>query len=207
MRREDLFLVLMNERESEKLSEIQSDTFEHARTYLEELYGQLRRLEDPLSDQARSVIEEINYIRDTIRFVFYRRTWKILTLSCKQVENYYQDKDEMRRMLSAEREMLEQVTAAILKCRECLLESRLDLNGSEPEVPAAVLPAAKGREESEDAPSLPYSLVRILSDVDPFMGMDGRIYHLGREDIATLPFKNADVLCGRNIALNIRPIK
>ncbi len=207
MKREDLFLVLMNERESEKLSEIQSDIFNHTRVYLEGLYGQLHQLEDPLSDQARSVIEEINYIRDTVRFVFYRRSWKILTLACKQVENYYQDKDEMRRMLSAEREMLEQVTAAILKCRECMLESRLDLAAGAPELPAEVPPIAQDEEESDDAAAPPINLVRILSDVDPFMGMDGRIYHLEREDIATLPVKNAEVLCSRNIALNIRPIK
>jgi len=35
------------------------------------------------------------------------------------------------------------------------------------------------------------------------MGVDGRIYDLRREDIVTLPARNADVLCERNIVLKI----
>jgi DNA replication factor GINS len=43
--------------------------------------------------------------------------------------------------------------------------------------------------------------------MDPFMGVDGRIYHLLQEDIVTLPQRNAEVLCERNIVLNINPGK
>jgi DNA replication factor GINS len=52
-----------------------------------------------------------------------------------------------------------------------------------------------------------YVLSRVLSDMDPFMGVDGRIYHLQQEDIVTLPLRNAEVLCERNIVLNINPGK
>jgi DNA replication factor GINS len=47
--------------------------------------------------------------------------------------------------------------------------------------------------------------VRILQEIDPFVGMDGRIYALRKEDVVTLPAWNADVLVERNIALNITP--
>jgi DNA replication factor GINS len=50
-------------------------------------------------------------------------------------------------------------------------------------------------------------MVRIVSDMEPFMGVDGRIYHLKAEDVVTLPERNAGVLIDRNIALNIIPGK
>jgi len=35
------------------------------------------------------------------------------------------------------------------------------------------------------------------------MGVDGRIYQLQQEDIVTLPARNAEVLCERNIVMSI----
>ena len=51
-----------------------------------------------------------------------------------------------------------------------------------------------------------YSLVLIVADMDPFMGIDGFVYEIRHGDVLTLPRKNADVLAERNIALNIRSI-
>ena len=48
---------------------------------------------------------------------------------------------------------------------------------------------------------------RVLQDMEPLMGVDGRIYHLQREDLVTIPERNAEVLCDRNIVLNINPGK
>jgi DNA replication factor GINS len=48
-----------------------------------------------------------------------------------------------------------------------------------------------------------YVLSRVLTDMEPFMGVDGRIYQLHREDMVTLPLRNAEVLCERNIVLKI----
>ena len=52
-----------------------------------------------------------------------------------------------------------------------------------------------------------YVLARVLDNMEPFMGVDGRIYHLMKEDIVTLPRRNAEVLNERNIVLNITPGK
>jgi DNA replication factor GINS len=49
------------------------------------------------------------------------------------------------------------------------------------------------------------ALSRVLLDMEPFMGVDGRIYDLRREDIVTLPLRNAEVLCERNIVFTIKP--
>jgi len=53
----------------------------------------------------------------------------------------------------------------------------------------------------------PCVLVRVLEDMDSFMGVDGRIYTLSKGDIVTLPERNAAVLSERNIVLNINLCK
>lgn len=50
-----------------------------------------------------------------------------------------------------------------------------------------------------------YSLVRVLAEMEPFMGVDSRIYELAPGDIITIPTRNAEVLVERNIVLNINP--
>ena len=66
------------------------------------------------------------------------------------------------------------------------------------------LPQGSGPAPPSPAP-LPslYALVRVLADMDAFMGVDGRIYTLTKGDIVTLPERNAEVLVERNIALNM----
>jgi DNA replication factor GINS len=39
--------------------------------------------------------------------------------------------------------------------------------------------------------------------MEAFMGVDGRIYALAKGDIVTMPERNAEVLAGRNIVLNM----
>jgi len=51
------------------------------------------------------------------------------------------------------------------------------------------------------------ALVRVLQDMDTFMGVDGRVYTLSKGDIVTLPERNAAVLTERNIVLNINLCK
>ena len=53
----------------------------------------------------------------------------------------------------------------------------------------------------------PCILVRVLEDMDSFMGVDGRIYTLLKGDIVTLPERNAAVLSERNIVLNMNLCK
>ncbi|HWQ66708.1 MAG TPA: hypothetical protein VN372_07540 [Methanospirillum sp.] len=59
-------------------------------------------------------------------------------------------------------------------------------------------------DDEGDSP-FPYALVRIKTDMEPFMGVDGRTYELACGDIITIPRRNAEVLAERNIVLNINP--
>ena len=58
--------------------------------------------------------------------------------------------------------------------------------------------------DDEDEEPFAFTLVRVLADMEPFMGVDGRTYEIATGDILTLPGRNAEVLAERDIVLNIR---
>jgi DNA replication factor GINS len=110
-------------------------------------------------------------------------------------------------MLPAEREMFDGIVRELAK-------GKAALSGQVPRAaPGREAPAEGGTlelagiPEPAGQPGEAMVLVRVISDMEPFMGVDGRIYHLKAEDVVTLPSRNAGVLIDRNIALNIMPEK
>lgn len=76
-----------------------------------------------------------------------------------------------------------------------------------PELPERAHEMDEGWTPSDDEDDEPfaYTLVRVLADMEPFMGVDGRTYEIATGDILTLPGRNAQVLAERDIVLNINP--
>jgi DNA replication factor GINS len=112
------------------------------------------------------------------------------------------DREEVKKMIPPEKEMYRIILAALEDCRRVTTEGKAGAGQElEPE-------GARGQAEEKE-PSPPgmngQLVVRMLSDVDSFLGVDGRIYSLKKEDVVTLPRINAEVLCDHNIALNIKP--
>jgi len=58
--------------------------------------------------------------------------------------------------------------------------------------------ATKVKEESEDTTDK--IVVYIMEDLEPFVGADALTYNLHKEDIATIPKSNAEILCKNNKA-------
>jgi DNA replication factor GINS len=200
---DDLRIVILNERESGRLSEVPPTLFEHIRGHLATLQEQVYGCSDPLSDEAQALIEEVKAVREISRDIFRIRSRKILSLALVQVEADATNRDELKKMLPEEREMFDGIV------RE-LGRGKAALSGTVPRL--APLAAAPVPGEATPAGALPGAalppeeamvLVRVLTDMEPFMGVDGRIYHLKAEDLVTLPGKNAAVLVDRNIALDV----
>jgi len=218
MKLDDLRSILLSERETGRLTATTPDIFERGHEELSSLMARVYELDDPLSDEARSLIEETLAIKETLHELFALRCRKILALTIMHAEGNYYDRGEVKRTISAEREMFDRITAAIEECQGILLynvphlpvtaEAEVD-ESAEPGPEAEGAPAASG-------PALhklhlpgthPCVLVRALEDMDSFMGVDGRIYTLSKGDIVTLPERNAAVLSERNIVLNINLCK
>jgi len=208
---EDLRLIVFNERESGKLSDIQQDIFSQGRKLLDGLYREARSIDNFLTDRGRNVLNESLSVEETLQEIVHLRSKKILKLAVNQTENSYVDRDEIKRMLPAERAMFEEISAAIDRCRLELLavESAWEPAAETEDDAVPETPAEHGPVVQLHAPEngSGYAVVRILEDIDSFMGIDGRIYNLQKEELITLPEKNAAVLVERNIALNIRVSK
>lgn len=222
MKLDDLRSILLSERETGRLTAVAPDIFLKGHAELAAITKKVYAFEDPFSDEARSLIDETLSIRETIQDLFAIRSRKILALTIMHAEGSYYDREEVKRMIPAEKEMFEQMTASIEQCQGILLHNiPHTLNAPRHAVPAADAkssgPEPFEEEETEGEPgtlqtpanpvSHPCVLVHVLEDMDSFMGVDGRIYTLAKGDIVTLPERNAAVLSERNIVLNINLCK
>ncbi|MDD5143025.1 hypothetical protein [Methanoregula sp.] len=246
MKLDDLRSILLSERETGRLTSVSPDFYEKGHAELAAITKKVYEFEDPFSDEARSLIDETLSIRETLEDIFSLRTRKILALTVMHAEGNYYDREEVKRMIPAEREMFDQITAAIEQSQGHLIRNRPHVPITSPRhgapVPAAATAAVTVSDEGDpgelsepaeigeeaDAPAEqagpapvpvaaapagsgpithPCTLVRVLQDMDTFMGVDGRVYTLSKGDIVTLPERNAAVLTERNIVLNINLCK
>jgi len=217
---DDLRKILLSERETGKLVQIVPDIFDQTHAGIAALLLKIYAIEDPLSDDARVLIEETIAIRETLHEIFAIRSRKILALTIMHAEGNYYDREEVKRMIPPEREMFDRTTAAIEACQGILLHNvhhhiipvvmpvhdDEDIGEEEELSSADLVSAAQKPGAAVASPSLspPYMLVQVLEDMDSFMGVDGRIYALSKGDIVTLPERNAAVLNDRNIVFNMR---
>ena len=199
---DELRILLLSERETGRLVQIQKDLFVSAGKSLESLYTSLYACEDPFSDEARVLIERISAIRETLSDLYRIRAEKILSLARTQEDGSYIDREELKKMLPEEKEMFDQVVLALEQARCRLVEGSIPRAPAHPGreregEPCAAVLAADSPEQSC------FVVSRVLQDMEPFMGVDGRIYQLQRQDLVTLPERNAEVLCERNIVLTL----
>jgi DNA replication factor GINS len=218
---DDLRSTLLSERETGRLTAVVPDLFEKGHAELAAITRKVYAFEDPFSDDARSLIDETLAIRETLQDIFAIRSRKILALTVMHAEGSYYDREEVKRMIPSEKEMFEQITASIEQCQGVLLHNvPHTLHALRHAVVAedeGGEPGPQQEEEPENLPvvaqkgtlpiSHPCALVRVLEDMESFMGVDGRIYTLSKGDIVTLPERNAAVLSERNIVLNINLCK
>ncbi len=199
---DELRSILLSERETGRLVQVPHDLFILAMREVETLMREVYASEDPFSDRSRMKIERVNSIRETLQDLFRIRAEKILGFAYAQEEGRPVDRDEKKRMLPGEVAMFETITLAIRDCRAMIIGgvgmTDLEISG---ESSSAVLNEAGTAKVTGLSPD--FALVRVLTDMEPFMGVDGRIYQLKKEDLVTLPGRNADVLRERNIVLNI----
>ena len=218
---DDLRSILLSERETGRLTAVAPDLFDRGHAELATLITKVYEFEDPLSEEARSLIEETLAIKETLQELFALRSRKIIALTILHAEGNYYDREEVKRMIPAEKEMFDTATAGIERCKGILLHnvphrqkiavlSEVEEDGEPGQEPVEDHHEKYGLHATPE-PKMPLlppcALVRVLEDMESFMGIDGRIYTLSKGDIVTLPERNAAVLSERNIVLNINLCK
>lgn len=200
---DDLRIIILSERESGRLSEVPATLYEGIRGHLATLQERVYGCSDPLSDEAQALIEEVKAVREISRDIFRIRSRKILSLALVLVEAEATDRDELKKMLPEEREMFDGIVRELARGKAALSGTAPRLAPPAGAPPAGEAPPAGALPMAALPPEEAMVLVRVLSDMEPFMGVDGRIYHLKAEDLVTLPEKNAGVLVDRNIAMDV----
>ena len=118
---DDLRSILLSERETGRLTAVVPDLFEKGHAELASLITRVYAFEDPLSEEARSLIEETLAIKETLRELFAIRSRKILALTIMHAEGNYYDREEVKKMVPGQKEMFETVAASIEQCKGILL--------------------------------------------------------------------------------------
>lgn len=227
-----LRLISLDERESGKLSSISIDTYDMAREYLAELYEEAKSIDHFMTRRGSELIDEIESVQSVLQAIIDQRFKKIIRLAENQTGSGKVDKEELKMLIPLEREMYDEILCAIGKCRDKITgaysQTGIEQSGAhtqskkkeslkQPEIIPKTLEetdscckdykAGSADDSKEDEFNKIYEIVYIKENIDSFMGLDGHIYSLSAEDVVSLPLQNASVLCGRNIALNIRVSK
>jgi DNA replication factor GINS len=113
-------------------------------------------------------------------------------------------------MLKEEERIFEAVKSHVDAGKERLIalilgEEESEREGKRGEKSAKKEPSEHGLKTVEASPASGSTeelhMVQILEDIPTFMGIDGRIYRVKKEDVIMLPKTNAELLCKRGVAM------
>jgi Uncharacterized protein conserved in archaea len=192
--------ILFDERASGTLTDIPPDLYTKVHEEIELMYKELYESGDPLSDRSQDMIRQIESFKSYIQEIFSIRTGRIIELALAKGNGDTIDREIKRLMIAEEQALFETVSKAVQHARAELIDRR---SRKATLIPETEIEEPVDEAEEDGAPR-GLSLVRLITPIEPFMGIDGRTYKLANEDVIYLPTPNATVLCDRNIALNIR---
>ena len=212
MDREKLWEILYKERNTASLQELPE-------TFCEELREYINKLEDEKieADEMRQELieDEIKNVRMKVEDIIKRRIGKIVKLASSGM------KIAPKGMLDEEARIFKGVKSHVEEGRERI--SALMLGEGKSEKSDAKKSdekdamhfgqtVSKFNNSSNPAPisaenNEELHIVRILDDIPTFMGTDGRVYKVKKEDVIMLPKTNAEILCKRGVAVQFETKK
>ena len=201
---EDLRAAQADERRSEKLQELPDSFYEDAAGYIESLREERDACEDPYSDEAQRLNDELSSARQVAEAIYERRVGKVVKMASLSANGHTATEDHMT---LEEREMYESIVNEIRAGQERvegLLEGALKEGDTEPSEDTE----QKGTEEAaedtrQETTDDGYATVRVVEPLPEFVGTDGREYSLGEEDVARIPEENARALCEKEAAVEV----
>ena len=210
---DDLRQTQADERRSEKLQELSDTFYEDAAGYIESLREKRDARDDPYSDEARRLNDELDSARQVTEAIYERRVGKVVKMASLAANGHPTSEDRMTR---EEREMFESIVSEIRASQERIEETLEDALKNGDTVPEsedeprrdtddeAPKVTASGKDEPEqESEADGYTTVRVVESLPEFVGTDGREYSLGQEDVARIPEENARALCEKEAAVEV----
>lgn len=211
------------ERGSQSLQPLEDSFYSDTAEFVAEKERERDSLDDPSSAEAQRLNDVVVSARRFAESVYERRVGKIVNMASLAANGTDVDRGKLT---EEEQQLFEEVEAAIAEHGERVVdvleghrgqqELVNDSNGSPDEMESS----GDVDDESDvmhDEPEQPsesddvldnvdldgYVTVRVTEDVQAFVGTDGEEYELSEEDVATVPEKNARVLCEKGAAEEI----
>ncbi len=192
---EKLWEILYKERNTASLQELPETFCDEVREYIKKLEDEKREVVD---ERRRELVEdEIRNVRMKVEDIIKRRIGKIVKLASSGM------KTAPKGMLEEEEKIFTGVKSHVEEGKERIFALLLGEKEGERE--------EKSEKEVEKATTSSSGeelhIVRILEDIPTFMGIDGRIYKVKKEDVIMLPKTNAEILCKRRVAVRFEGAK
>jgi len=197
---EQLREILSKEKDTGSLQELPGDFCEDVGNYIKTLKDEEGEADERWREHVEAEIRSaIGKVEDIIR----RRMGKIVKLASSGT------KMPPKGMLEEEERIFESVKSYVEEGKERLFalmlgEKEGESEGKGEEVKEQKEPSWNILKTAEPIPAKDRDeelhIVRILEDIPTFMGTDGRIYKVKREDVIMLPKTNAEILCKRGVA-------
>jgi DNA replication initiation complex subunit (GINS family) len=183
------------ERMSPYLSNVGKDFYREVEGCIRDVDEKLEEAKDDKSRLA-VLLGERETLKNTIQDIFEIRERKIVTNALYYAKSG--EEIELENLTTEEEGMLKRICEVINGYRKGLLEGLLSGGGE------IKIKSPKKREvplEVDEKKKIDYLTVRILQDLPPISGIDGKVYGSFKvEDVVTMPKKNASVLLGKGAA-------
>ncbi|MEM0466132.1 MAG: hypothetical protein QXX20_00810 [Candidatus Thermoplasmatota archaeon] len=170
-------------------------------TFYEQLTSYLQNLEQKLSNEnnpTKNKIyhEEIQNIRKIVQSIYELREKKIVQAALSAVRGARPD---VKNFIEPEKELYEQLIAAITKTRTDLL---ITSKKNDQKTPAESISNQQvgPKQDSQRSDSNGTPVVRMLADVPEFVGFDLQIYSLKKDDVLALDQEISSLLVKRGVA-------
>ncbi len=200
--------ILRDERKTRsKLVPLENGFYESVAAQIRELEDEKRKIEDIYSIKYAILEDDLKTARKAIDNIVERRTAKIINLASFHSLSKPKEQREIDSMTQGEREFYNKLLQLMTGYRNELMDRIFSKKEKQavpllhPESPENQ-PKDTNFEGKKDI-SKEYIVVRLLKDIPTFVGADGRIYTLAKEDVAVLSAMNAKALINRNAAMQI----
>ena len=201
---EKLWEILYRERNTSSLQELSDRFCEEVRAYIARLEAEKRDADET----RRGFLEdEMRNARMKVEDIIRRRIGKIIRLASSGMDT------PPKGMLDEEREIFQAVKSQVEAGRARIFAyifGEPALNESESKRGERAERHSDTEHDNANKHSNQYidmEMVRVLENIPTFMGIDGRIYKVGKEDVIMLPKTNAEILCNRGVAMRFEAYK
>jgi DNA replication factor GINS len=203
---ETLGAVLRKEKDTGSLQELPGDFCEDVSTYLKSLEEERKEADERWNERVE---DEIRSATGKVEDIVRRRIGKIVKLASSGMKTL------PKGMLEDEERIFEGVKRYVVEGKERIVALMM---GEQEGKREGVREEGEIKEKEEEGEESSWHIlksteptpakdrdedlhiVRILEDIPTFMGTDGRIYKVKREDVIMLPKTNAELLCKRGVA-------